>query len=232
MPSASETSSASAVAAALKSSSIPSTFPVTVKPLTQSPTTIKRTVMETFGQARSNIGHQAQQVQHTAQQYRNWLTESLSSAADTLRDNVNRYPPLAAFLFTLLVLSAVPIGLFVLFVLITSSIFLSIALVGFGLVEGFCLMLAGGVLVATLSGIGLVTTIGFSWIGAIYVLVKGGSSIFSRLSQQAQYVTQRTQESLQHMAGSTAAAPGQQPGMMTSTSPQQQPTSPFSSSTR
>lgn len=172
--------------------------------------TVKTVVMESFGQARSQMSQQASHAQQQMKHYGNWLNDSLTRAADTLRDYVNRYPPLAAFLFTLVVLCAVPVGVFALFAVITSSIFLSIALIGFGVVEGFFLMVGGGILLAVLSCIGLVTTIGFSWIGAIYVVYKGGSSVFSRLGQQAQYGLQRTQESLQHMTSAPTSSSSQQ----------------------
>lgn len=180
-------------------------------PSTCSPQYLKK-VMEQF---RTQAGQQVQQMSQQAntgvEKARNWLIDSIQNAADTLREYVNRYPPLAAFLFTLLVLSAVPIGIFVMFTLITSSIFLSIALVGFGVVEGVCLMTGGAVLMVTLGGIGLVTTIAFAWVAVIYAFYKGGSSMCGRLSEGAGYISQRTQETLQQMQ--------QQPSNVSSSSP-------------
>lgn len=168
-------------------------------PSTYSPKYLKK-VMEQFrSQAGQQVHQMSQQASTNVERARNWLIDSIQSAADTLRDYVNRYPPLAAFLFTLLVLSAVPIGVFVLFGLISSSIFLSIALVGFGMIEGFCLMAGGAVLMTTLGGIGLVTTIAFAWVAVIYAFYKGGSSMFGRISEGAGYISQRTQETLQQM---------------------------------
>src|SRR5690242_164400 len=72
----------------------------------------------------------------------NWLSRTF----DTVRVYVNRYPPLAAFIFALVALSSIPIGVFLLFATISSSITLFIALSGFALVEGVMLVMAGGVL--------------------------------------------------------------------------------------
>lgn len=179
-------------------------------PTTYSPQYLKK-VMEQFrSQAGQQVQQMSQQASSNVERARNWLIDSIQNAADTLREYVNRYPPLAAFLFTLLVLAAVPLGIFVLFGLITSSIFLSIALVGFGVVEGFCLMAGGAVLMTTLGGIGLVTTIAFAWVGVIYAFYKGGSSMFGRISESAGYISQRTQETLQQMQQqpSTTTTPG------------------------
>ena len=164
---------------------------------------IAKKLIEQFGQVRQQAAHSAQQMSRVAStkvgQARSWIIGSINISADKLRDYVNRYPPLAAFLFTLLVLSAVPLGIFVLFALISFSIFLSIALIGFGVVEGFFLMTGGAILMAVLGGIALVTTIGFAWVAFIYAFYRGGSNILNRFSESAGRLSQRTQETIRQM---------------------------------
>jgi Promethin len=172
---------------------------------------IPKKLIEQFGQVRQQATHSAQQMSQVASnkvgQARSWIIE-IVSISDKLRDYVNRYPPLAAFLFTLMALSAAPLGIFALFGLITASIFLSIALIGFGIVEGFFLMTGGTILMAVLGGITLITTIGFIWGAAIYAAYKGGSDVLGRFSESAGYLSKRGQETFQriqqqHFGGNT-----------------------------
>lgn len=135
---------------------------------------------------------------------RDWLQQWIQNAADTLRVYVNQYPPLAAFLFTLLVLSAVPVSVFVIFGLVTSSLFLTIALVGFSMVEGFILLTSGGILMSILGCIALFTTIGFAVISVIYLGYRGSSFLASniwqaggQLGSQVRDVAQRAGQQMQ-----------------------------------
>lgn len=135
---------------------------------------------------------------------RDWLQQWIQNAADTLRVYVNQYPPLAAFLFTLLVLSAVPVSVFVIFALVTSAIFLTISLVGFSMVEGFILLTSGGILMSVLGCIALFTTIGFAVISVIYLGYRGSSFLASNLWQaggqlgsQVRDVAQRAGQQMQ-----------------------------------
>lgn len=132
---------------------------------------------------------------------RDWLQQWIQNAADTLRVYVNQYPPLAAFLFTLLVLSAVPVSVWVVFGLVTSAIFLTIALVGFSLVEGFILLTSGGILVAILGGIGLFTTIGFAVITAVYLGYRGSCFLASNLWQTGSQIGGQVREAAQRVGG-------------------------------
>lgn len=139
------------------------------------------------------------QVQSSVTIVRNWLIQAINQTAENLRFYINRYPPLAAFLFTLLVLSAVPLGCFALFTFVTSAVFLTVALIGFGVVEGICLMTGGGVLLAVLGGIALVTTIGFGWVSLVYVAWRGGSFVACKMMESGQQLGQKTQEAITQM---------------------------------
>jgi len=107
---------------------------------------------------------------------------------------VNQYPPLAAFLFTLMVLSAIPLAIYGLFVLTTATVVLSVALVGFGVVEGTILLAGGGILLTILGGIGLFATIGFGVLSFVYIGYRGFTMIFGRFWEGAGSVTSRLQE--------------------------------------
>lgn len=164
---------------------------------------ITKKLIEQFGQVRQQASQSAQQMSLVAStkaiQARNWLFDSITIAANQIGEYANQYPPLAAFIFTLLVFSAIPLGIFVLFSIITSVIFLSIALISFGIVEGICLATGGTFLLVVLGGITFVTAIGFAWIAALYALYKGGLGVFARFSGTAGYLTQKTQETIQQL---------------------------------
>lgn len=138
---------------------------------------------------------------------REWLQNWIQNSADTLRVYVNQYPPLAAFLFTLLILSAVPVSVYVIFGLVTSTIFLTIALIGFSFVEGFVLLTSGGILMTVLGSIALFTTIGFAFISAIYIGYRGTSYLASNLWQASGQIGGQVRESMQR-AGQPGGAPG------------------------
>lgn len=143
---------------------------------------------------------------------RDWLQQWIQSSADTLRVYVNQYPPLAAFLFTLLVLSAVPISVYVLSGLATLAIFLTIALVGVSLVEGFILLTGGGILMAVLGGIALFTTMGFAVVGSIYLSYRGGCFLASNMWQASSQIGGQFKEAAQRVGQTIQQqAPRRQP---------------------
>lgn len=160
-------------------------------------------------QAQYGMQHMTGQMTGSLERVRDWLQQWIQNSADTLRVYVNQYPPLAAFLFTLLVLSAVPVSVYVLFGLVTSAIFLTIALVGFSFVEGFILLTSGGILMAILSGIALFTTIGFAVISSIYLSYRGGCFLASNIWQASSQIGGQFKEAAQRV-GQTMQSPHQQ----------------------
>jgi len=150
------------------------------------------------------LGQQAQQFQQqTHNQFdrlRNWLQNCIQNTANNLRVYINQYPPLAAFLFTLMALSAVPLLIFIIVAVITSICTLIVALVGFGLVEGTILLASGGVLLSVLAGIGFFTTIGFGFISVIWLGWRGFSALFGGFWKQGGNLTSRIQQAAQQFS--------------------------------
>lgn len=107
----------------------------------------------------------------------------IQNSADTLRVYVNKYPPLAAFLFTLVIFSAVPVTIFLVYGSITAMVFFSIALIGFSVVEGVALLGGGGILLAVLGVILFITSIGFLWMSAIYLFYRGCCLAYNKIQQ-------------------------------------------------
>lgn len=164
----------------------------------QSPFTSTQPPTGQYGSAPS-MQHMQGQMTGGLERMRDWLQNWIQNTADTLRVYVNQYPPLAAFLFTLLVLSAVPVSIYVLFGLVTSAIFLTIALIGFSFVEGFILITSGGILMAILGGIGLFTTIGFAVISSIYLGYRGFSFLMTNVWQASGQFGGQMKEAAQRM---------------------------------
>lgn len=158
-----------------------------------------------------------QGVQSVVDRARSWVQTTLKTYTDTIRQYVTQYPPLAAFLFTLLLLSAVPVSIFVVFGISTTVFFLTIALIGFSAVEGTILITTGGILLAVLSGIALFTTCTFGFLALCYMGYRGTCSACSQLWQGASYIGSKVQESTQSMM----MPQQQQPGMMGSSAFQQ-----------
>lgn len=158
-----------------------------------------------------------QGVQSVVDRARSWVQTTLKTYTDTIRQYVTQYPPLAAFLFTLLLLSAVPVSIFVVFGVSTTVFFLTIALIGFSAVEGTILITTGGILLAVLSGIALFTTCTFGFLALCYMGYRGTCSACSQLWQGASYIGSKVQESTQSMM----MPQQQQPGMMGSSAFQQ-----------
>ncbi len=160
-----------------------------------------------------------QNLQSQIDRSRVWVQQNLRQATDTLRQYINQYPPLAAFLFTLLVLSAVPVSVFVVFGVTTAVFFLSVALIGFSVVEGTILITSGSVLLAVLAGIGLFTTCAFGFIGLCYMGYRGTCAACGQLWQGASYVGTKVQEQAQYMQPSQQQQPssvfGGQPATQT-----------------
>ena len=152
----------------------------------------------------------AQETANRMQRVMRYLQDISNHFGSRLRVYVNQYPPLAAFLFTLLIFSAIPVSLYVIFAAITIAVTLSTALVGFAIVEGFMLVLGGAFLLVTLGGITVVTGIGFSWLLTIWLAYRSGTMLFERfrssasslsgaVSGQIQNITQASSEKLQEL---------------------------------
>ena len=178
---------------------------------------ITKKLMEQFGQVRQQATQSAQQMSQVAsnkaEQARNWLIETAKVNFNRIQEYSNRYPPLGAFLFILMLASALPLGIFILFSIFTTITFLSIALISFGVVEGFFLVTGGAILLAILGGITFVTAVGFAWIGSIYAIYKGGYSLLGRLPKSANYLSQNTRGTIQQIMnkayGGVAEIPNQ-----------------------
>ena len=168
----------------------------------------------TVQQAMSNITSRMQNLLNIIQQ----LSRNVM---DNLRYYVQQYPPLAAFLFTLLALSIIPITFFLLFAGGSIAVTLSTALIGFGLIEGFLLMISGGILALVLGGVTLVTGVGFAWLLGIWLVYKGGSYVMTRVGGTAgslgesvtgsfRQMGQQFKESVSQMASTASGQMGQQ----------------------
>lgn len=140
-----------------------------------------------------------QGVQTQVERVRNWIQSTLKCTSDTVRQYVTQYPPLAAFLFTLILLSAIPVSIFVVTGLSTTIFFLTIALIGFSAVEGTILITSGGILLAVLSGIALFTTCTFGFLALCYMGYRGTCSACGQLWQGASYIGSKVQEQTQSM---------------------------------
>lgn len=156
-------------------------------------------------------------VQTQVERARYWIQNTLKNSTETIRKYITQYPPLAAFLFTLLLLSAVPVSIFVVTGLSTTIFFLTIALIGFSAVEGTILLTTGGVLLAILSGIALFTTCTFGFLALCYMGYRGTCSACCQVWQGASYIGNKVQEQTQSMM------PPQGPTSTSSSNPFQQP---------
>ena len=169
-------------------------------------------------QAASQATAQLQQKQRTliykTQQVVSYFQEKAQKLGEVIRIYVNRYPPLAAFIFTLLAFSALPISIFVLFAAVTVAATLSVALVGFAIVEGAMLFTGAGVLLAVLGGVTLVTGIVFSWLFGIYLSYRGITMLYCNISGGAWSLTESVRgltEKSKQAATSAAQTSGMQP---------------------
>lgn len=150
-------------------------------------------IMETLQSIRQQVSDQTQDIQQRAsnqvEHLRNWITRSLQNSVSILREYANRYPPFAAFLFSLLVLSAIPVSIYVLFAVCTSAAILAIALIGFSIVEGTMLVCGGGILLAVLGGVCLFTLITFGFISFFYTAYRLILMMFDRAYQVGSSIT-------------------------------------------
>lgn len=191
-----------------------------------STTPLNATVMETLQSLRQQVADQTQDIhQHASNQFeqlRTWLMQFVQKHASTAHEYINRYPPLAAFVFSLLVLSAVPVSIYLIFAVITSAVILTIALIGFSVVEGTMLLAGGGVLLALLGGICLFTLFAFGFISFVYFGYRIGSMAVNQLWQTTNAFTQHSsslfgQPSSQHQGAGleSCLGVGQQPSSST-----------------
>ena len=169
------------------------------KSQSQPSSTSSTTPSSTYVPGQYSMPQGFQGVSSQVERARNWAQNVLKNATDYVRQYVTQYPPVAAFLFTLLLLSAVPVSIFVVFGLSTASFFLTIALIGFSAVEGTILITSGGILLAVLSGIALFTTCTFGFLALCYMGYRGTCSACSQLWQGASYITSKVQEQTQSM---------------------------------
>ena len=116
-------------------------------------------------------------AQEKASQYREWVQRCFQNCASNMRDLANRYPPLAAVLIILVALSAVPVGTFAIFSLVSAAIIGTIAFIGFSIVEGTILAVGGGILLMVLSGIGLFTLVSFAFLSFVYISYRVATNV-------------------------------------------------------
>lgn len=172
-----------------------------MQPFSSQPTT-SYGQQQPYGQTQHTMQQMSGNVASGMERARDWLQNCIQNCSDNMRVYVQQYPPLAAFLFTLVVLSAVPVSVYVLFGLVTSAIFLTIAFIGFSLVEGFILLTSGGILLTVLGGIALFTTVGFSVIFAIWASYRGGSMLVSNVWQGSGQISGQLREAAQRVSSS------------------------------
>ena len=160
------------------------TIETSLAPSQQQPSAI---LMETLQSIRHQVSGQTQDLHqrasHQFEHLRNWLTRNLLHLASTLREYANTYPPFAAFLFSLIVLSAIPVGIYLAFAVCTSVAVLTLALLGFVVVEGAMLICSGGLLLAILGCIAFFTTVLFAFISLFYAGYRVALTLFDRVYQ-------------------------------------------------
>ena len=144
-------------------------------------------IMETLQSIRHQMTGQTQDIQQRAsgqiEYFRHWITRSIQGFVSTLREYAYRFPPFAAFLFSLLVLSAIPVSLYMLFVVCTGVVGLAIALIGFLIIEGAVLVCGSGVLLFILGIITSLTVALFTFVSFLYVGYRAAVLLFERASQ-------------------------------------------------
>ena len=146
----------------------------------------------------------------------------ITKAAECGQCYMKKYPTLAAYGFSLLVFSAIPVSLFVLFASISSAVTLGLSLFGFAVVQGILVLFGGGVLLLVLGAIASVTTMVFFWVSLFYGGVQGLSSFFSRMKEMG-VIEPGTSTQGSHQGG--VCSPCGMPATMGgSTSQQPQPT--------
>ena len=91
-------------------------------------------------------------VRNTASRAQYGLRAVFSLTMETIRTYTARYPPLAAFLVTVVATSAVPVGIFSVFTLGSFGCLLTVAVIAVGLLQGGVLAVSGTALAAALVG--------------------------------------------------------------------------------
>lgn len=183
------------------------------------------TAMESVQQAQEKAHQTIQEYQATAKENiekaRNWVSSCVQRGTEGIRVYVHRYPPLAAFLFILLVLSSIPITLFTIFVISTVVCTLSVALIGFGVVEGTILLAGTGVLLFVLAGIMVATVLGFIWGYGAYLAYAGCCKAFGSVKKGAMVVSGKLSETAQNIGSEFTQPQSSQPSYQQM--PSQQP---------
>jgi len=187
---------------------------------------------------RSMWGQAGQQPSEQQQSYgmlskaRDWMQYSIENSSDLLRRYVNKYPPVAAYLFTLMLFSAIPVSIYTIFGLVSSTVLLTIALVGFAAIEGTILLASGGLLLTVLGTITFFTTLAFGFFGFVWLGYRSFRTVFGRVWEGAGYVTSTVGQKLQEQVmptmsgmssgGGGSGASGGMSGQQYSSSSQQQ----------
>lgn len=99
--------------------------------------------------------------------------EAIGPIAAAVRSYAARYPPLAAFLYMLLLLGAIPTSAFAIFAIASSLSLLAAFLVGFALIQGLILAVSGTILLAALGSIFLLTALSFGAASFAYLCLVG-----------------------------------------------------------
>jgi hypothetical protein len=142
---------------------------------------------------------------------RSWLQYSIENSADFMRRYVNQYPPLAAYLFTLMAMSAIPVSMYTVFAVVSSAVLISIAVIGFCVIEGTILLASGGLLLTVLGTITFFTTLAFGFFGFIWLGYRAFSGVFGTMWQGASTLTSTVGQKLSEqmpMAGTSAQSGG------------------------
>jgi len=137
---------------------------------------------------------------HKIKEYLQHLAQKI---ADMLRVYVNQYPPFAAFLFTLLIFSVIPVTLYALFAAITIAFTLSIAMIGFSIVEITILLGGAGCLLVVLFIITVVTGVIFSWLVGFWLAYRFGYMLLSKFGSSASSLTDAVSGQIRSAAEAT-----------------------------
>jgi hypothetical protein len=129
--------------------------------------------------------------------------ERVYQLGDWARVYVNQYPPLAAFCFSLVILSVIPVSLYILYAAISIGATLSVAFIGFLLIVSTLLLGGAGVLVCVLGVVAAITGVGFSWLIALWMAYKGGSIFLCRATEKASILSKSLRHQAQDILGET-----------------------------
>lgn len=127
---------------------------------------------------------------------RSWLQYSIENSADFMRRYVNQYPPLAAYLFTLMAMSAIPVSMYTVFAFVSSAVLITIAVIGFSVIEGTILLASGGLLLTVVGTITFFTTLAFGFFGFVWLGYRAFSGVFGTMWQGASSLTSSVTQKL------------------------------------